>query len=128
MEGKKKGIYTITHEETFSDGQVIFKEDSAGDWLYMVLSGSVETSRNVEGRKFVIEMLQPGDLIGEIEFMGAMRRTVTALAVGETTLGVIDRDAINQEYDQLSVQFKNILKTIPTRLKKIIDRACDSSE
>ena len=128
MEGKRKGIYSITHEETYANGQVVFKEDSAGDWIYIVLSGSVETSRNVEGRKFIIERLQPGDLLGEMEFVGSMRRTVTARAVGETILGVIDRDAIKQEYGQLSRQFKSILETIPVRLKKIIDRACDTSD
>jgi len=127
MEGKRKGIYSITHEETYTNGQVIFKEDSAGDWLYIILRGSVETSRNVEGRKLIIERLQHGDLIGEIEFMGSMRRTVTAQAVGETILGVIDREAINQDFGQLSKQFKSILKTIPVRLRKIIDRACDTS-
>ena len=127
MKGKRKGIYSITHEETYTNEQVIFKEDSTGDWLYIVLRGSVETSRNVEGRKFIIEMLQPGDLVGEIEFMGSMKRTVTAQAVGETILGVIDREAINQDFGQLSKQFKSILKTIPVRLRKIIDRACDTS-
>ena len=127
MIGNKKGVYSISHEESYTNGQVVFKEDSPGEWLYIVLTGSVETSRSVDGRKINIERLQPGDLFGEMEFIGKMKRTVTAQAVGETTLGIVDRDSIIKEYSQLSKQFKSILETIPARLKKMIDRACDVS-
>jgi CRP-like cAMP-binding protein len=127
MAGNKKGVYGISHEENYTNGQMIFKEDSPGEWLYIVLTGSVETSRTVEGRKITIERLQPGDLFGEMELIGRMKRTVTAQAVGETTLGIVDRDAIIREYGQLSKQFKSILETIPVRIKKMIDRACDVS-
>ncbi|MBW1829150.1 MAG: cyclic nucleotide-binding domain-containing protein [Deltaproteobacteria bacterium] len=127
MEGNRKGVYGISHEENYTNGQIIFKEDSPGEWLYIVLTGSVETSRSVEGRKITIERLQPGDLFGEMEFIGRMKRTVTAQAVGATTLGIVDRDSIVKEYNQLSKQFKSILETIPARLKKMIDRACDAS-
>lgn len=124
---EKKGIYSIAHEETYKSGQVIFKEDSPENKLYIVLSGSVETFKSVEGSEFIIESLESGDLLGEIEFFGAMPRTVTARAVGKTVLGVIDEDLIKDEYGQLSKQFKSILKSIPARLKKIIDRTCDIS-
>ena len=127
MTGNKKGVYGISHEESYTNGQIVFKEDSPGEWLYIVLTGSVETSRSVEGRKITIERLQPGDLFGGLEFIGRMKRTVTAQAVGETTLGIVDRDTIIKEYGQLSKQFKSILETIPARLKKMIDRACDVS-
>ena len=127
MAGNKKGVYSISHEETYTNGQIIFKEDSPGEWLYIVMSGSVETSRTVSGRKITIERLQPGDLFGEMELIGRMKRTVTAQAIGETTLGIVDRDAIIREYGQLSKQFKSILETIPARIKKMIDRACDVS-
>ena len=124
---KKKGIYSITREETYNDGQVIFKEDSSGDWLYIIISGSVETSRNIRGRTFIIEKLQPGEVFGEMELIGGMRRTVTARAVGEATLGIIDLESLKNEYEQLSKQFSSILQTIPLRLKKMLDRACDFS-
>ena len=127
MAGNKKGVYGVSHEESYTNGQIIFREDSPGEWLYIVLAGSVETSRTVEGRKITIERLQPGELFGEMELIGRMKRTVTAQAVGETTLGIVDRDAIIREYGQLSKQFKSILETIPVRIKKMIDRACDVS-
>ncbi len=124
---KKKGLYDIIREESFSSGQIIYKQDGPGDWLYVIISGSVETSRNVEGKEFVIEKLQPGELFGEIEFIGGTKRAVTARAIGDTTIGLVDRESIKNEYARLSKQFKSILETIPARLQKMIDRACDIS-
>ncbi len=124
---KRQGMYHIIREENFPSGQVIFKQDGPGDWLYIIISGSVETSRVVDGKKFVIEKLKPGELFGEIEFIGGMTRTVTARAVGDTIIGLVDREAIKKEYDRLSKQFKSVLETIPVRLQKMIDRACDIS-
>ena len=124
---KKKGTYRFSREETYDDGQIINDENSSGDGLYVILSGSVETSRTVRGRKYLIEKLQPDDLFGEMELIGGMKRTVTARAVGKTTLGVIDLESMKSEYDQLSRQFRSILETIPMRLKKMLDRACDFS-
>lgn len=124
---KKVGMYTIVEEKTYDEGQVIFNEDSSEDGLFIVISGLVETSKSVEGRKFVIDTLQPGDILGEMEIVGGMERKITAKAVQKTTLGVIDQKPFQQEYNQLSRQFRNILESVPVRLKKMLDRACDFS-
>jgi CRP-like cAMP-binding protein len=124
---KKEGIYNIVEEKTYDEGQVIFNEDSIEDGLFIIISGSVETSKSVQGRRFVIETLQPGDIFGEMELAGEMNMGLTARAVQKTMLGVIDREPFHQEYNQLSRQFRNILESIPVRLKKMLDRACDFS-
>jgi CRP-like cAMP-binding protein len=124
---KKEGIYNIVEEKTYDEGQVIFNEDSIEDELFIIISGLVETSKSVQGRRFVIETLQPGDIFGEMELAGGMKMGLTATAVQNTMLGVIDREPFHQEYKQLSRQFRNILESIPVRLKKMLDRACDFS-
>lgn len=123
MERKIK--YNMANEETYQDGQIIFNEGSPGDWVYVILSGSVEISKDVRGRKDIIEKLQPGDVFGELGFIGGIKRTATARAVGETTIGVIDRGLLEKEYNQLSGQFRSILEIIVLRFKKMLDRACD---
>lgn len=117
--------YNIANEETYQDGQIVFNEGSPGDWVYVILSGSVEISKDVRGQKDIIEKLQPGDVFGEIGFIGGIKRTATARAVGQTTIGVIDRTLLEKEYNQLSGQFKSILETIVFRFTKMLDRACN---
>jgi len=115
-------MFNIASEETYQDGQVILKEGSAGDWVYVILSGSVEISKTVEARKYVIELLKPGEVFGELGFLGGIKRTATARALGEATLGIIDRTSLDQEFNKLSGDFRTILVSIVERFKKMIEK------
>jgi len=120
-------MFNLAIEETYTDGQVIFKEGSSGDWVYVILTGAVEISKTVGGEKFIIEILNSGEVFGELGFIGGIKRTATARAIGETSLGLIDREFLDQEFNKLSSQFRTILSAIIHRFKKLLDRACDYS-
>ena len=120
-------MFEIASEEHYEDGQIIFKEDSSGDWVYVILSGSVEISRTIQGQKFVLAELKEGDAFGELSFLGGIKRTATAQAVGETNLGIIDRNSMDQEFNKLSADFRSILVSSVKRFKSMMDRACDFS-
>jgi len=115
-------VYNLAGEETYEDGQTIIKEGSPGDWVYVILSGSVEISKIIRGKKCVIEVLQTDEVFGELGFIGGMKRTATARAVGETTLGIIDREFLEKEYNQLSGQFRSIIETVTRRFRKILEK------
>jgi uncharacterized protein (TIGR02266 family) len=120
-------MFNIASEETYHDGQIIIKEGTTGDWVYVILSGTVEISKTVGGNKFVIELLQPNEIFGELGFLGGVTRTATARAIGETTVGVIDRAFLDQEFNKLTSDFRTILVTLVERFKKMIDRTHESS-
>ena len=120
-------MFAIASVETYEDGQIIFKEDSAGDWVYVILSGSVEISRTIQGQKFVLAELKEGEAFGELSFLGGIKRTATVHAVGETILGIIDRNSMDQEFNKLSADFRSILVASVKRFKGMMDRACDFS-
>ncbi|MBW1797204.1 MAG: TIGR02266 family protein [Deltaproteobacteria bacterium] len=115
-------VYNLAGEETYEDGQTIIKEGSSGDWIYVILSGSVEISKVIRGKKCVIEVLKTDEVFGELGFIGGMKRTATACAVGETTIGIIDRGFLEEEYNRLSGQFRSILETITHRFERILER------
>ena len=119
------GVHNLAIEETYQDGQIIFKEGSSGDWIYTIVSGSVEISKQVGDETKVIEVLAPGEVFGELVFIGGFKRTASAKAVGMTTVGIIDRDFLDNEFNKLSSQFRTILVAITHRFKKMLDRACD---
>ena len=120
--------YIIASEETFQPGDIIFEEGDSGDWVYVILSGSVELSRTVQGHKYIIQILRSGDIFGEFENIGKIKRMTSAHSIGVTTLGVIDRDFIDKEYNQLSQQFRSILESMVDRNKKLIQRAVKFTE
>jgi uncharacterized protein (TIGR02266 family) len=125
---KKKQLYLIADEERYQYGDIIFSEGNSGDWVYVILSGSVELSKTVEGHKYVLEILKPGDVFGEIENITRTKRITTARAIGDTIVGLIDRQFIDKECNQLSQQFRSILESIATRNSKLIDRVASFTE
>ena len=114
----------VVAEENYQDGQIIFEEGNSGDWMYVVLSGNVEISKTVGGKKVIIKKLQPEEVFGELGFLGSIKRTATVRAVGETTVGVIDREFLTREFNKLSPEVRDILIAMVKRFKEIIDVAC----
>ena len=120
-------MLTFASEETYEDGYVIIKEGTSGDWLYVVLSGAVEISKMIHGKKYVIDVLKTGELFGEVGFLGVKKRTATATAVGQTTLGIVDRAALDAEFNELSSDLRNILTAMAKRFEKMVSRVIDFS-
>ena len=68
------------------DGEVIFKENSVGDEMYIIESGRVEISQRITGRKTTIAVFGKGDFFGEMSIFTDTPRSVTATAIGRTML------------------------------------------
>ena len=120
-------MFTIASEETYQPEQVIFKEDSSGNWVYVVLSGSVEISKIVGGKKIVVGTVKEGEIFGELGFLGGIKRTATATAIGETTIGTFDREFLDAEFNKMSSELRTILVASVKRFANLLDRACDFS-
>ena len=118
-------MFDCASEDTYRDGQVIFREGSPGDWVYMVHSGSVIISKEVKGKRFIIEVLKKGDIFGELSFFGGVKRAVTATAAGATKVAVIDRTTLDPEMNRLSSDLRALQRAMVKRYLALSDRACD---
>lgn len=119
---ERPNYFNIVREEIYQDGQVIFEQGSSGTWVYVILSGAIEVSRTVGGRKYMLGVLKEGEIFGELALIGSVRRTATTRAVGETTVGIIDRQFLDDEFNKLSSDFRSILVTFVRRFEKMMDR------
>jgi CRP-like cAMP-binding protein len=72
----------------------------------------------VNGRRIVIETLKPGDIFGEMAYIDKAPRSATATAKGTAEVGIVDRQFFDSEYNKLSGDFQQILKTVALRLRK----------
>jgi putative ABC transport system ATP-binding protein len=69
-------------ERTLDAGEVLFHQGDAGDYVYVVESGSIEVFRErTEGRPEVLSLCQPGQYFGELAPLYGLRRSATARAV-----------------------------------------------
>jgi type IV pilus assembly protein PilZ len=111
----------ISGHETYEDGQIIYEENSHGDWIYVIEYGQVELSRTVEGQKVVVQLLEPGQVFGALGYLSRERRETTAQTVGKTEVGIIDRMFIDEEFNKLSGRFRTILKAVAVEATRMIE-------
>lgn len=93
-EGLRK-IAAIANEETHRLSEVIFKEGSDGNALYLILDGKVRISREVSGMgEEALAVLGPGDTFGEMALIDNFPRSADARVHERCRLLVIDKDAL----------------------------------
>ncbi|HSW62852.1 MAG TPA: cyclic nucleotide-binding domain-containing protein [Dissulfurispiraceae bacterium] len=107
----------IADKLKFSDGDLVVKEGSFGDSLYLILSGTVEISKIVKGKKAVIAVLEKGAIIGELSFIDKKPRPASGRAVGDVEIGVIDKEFIDSEINKMSYEFSLLLNALAERLR-----------
>ena len=102
----------VVDEEGFYDGDEIVQEGNHGDWIWVILEGTAEVTKEVDGDS--IEILRIGD--------GAFLGSVAALISGGR-VGMLDSQLLANELANVSAEFKSLLTSIDARLKQLIEMA-----
>lgn len=74
----------LTQEEVFLPHSVIVHRGEAPGTIYVIVSGVVELSRTELGRKVGVQLLHPGDVIGDAALLGRVPHPFQATAVQAT--------------------------------------------
>jgi CRP/FNR family cyclic AMP-dependent transcriptional regulator len=120
-------MFTFASEVTYKKGRIIFEEGSSEEGIYVILTGSVELSKMIGGKKIVVEILRKGGIFGEVDLYRPVRSATTARVIRETTLGLIDLDSMHKEINKLSSDFRTVFMALLKRSKKIVDTTCELS-
>ncbi len=117
----------IIDEEEFRDGERIVVEGAHGNWIWVILEGVVEITRQTSNGPITIARLGEGSTIGTIRCLAWREhiRSATATAVGNVQLGVLDSEHLSEEYTRLTSQFRELLLSMDARLGKITDTAVE---
>ena len=80
-------VDSITFSVALKPGQVLFKEGDPGDGMYVIVSGSVEVTKQVdEVSRWQIAQHGPGMCFGEMALLGSQSRAATCAALEPTLL------------------------------------------
>lgn len=86
-------LLTFTTTRRVAAGQVIILEGDAGDCLYGVLGGRVRIySTSADGEEILLNVMDKGDLFGEVALLDNSPRTASAAALQKTELMCLHRD------------------------------------
>ncbi len=75
----------------YKDGDVIFKENSIGREMYIILSGEIAIIKEKSGVETVLATLKEGDFFGEMALFDSHPRSATTKALGNVEVLRIDR-------------------------------------
>lgn len=105
-------------ELSFAPGTVIFADESEGDSLYLLLSGTVKIVKTTKGgEEASLGILHAGDFFGELELIDNRSRSAGTLAVSECKLCRLERDDFEYLLNKSPQFARNLLKVMSLRLR-----------
>ena len=115
----------IVDEEGFYDGDEIVQEGNHGDWIWVILEGTAEISKQAESGPIQLLRIGDGAFLGSVAALisGGRVRTATVKAVGNIQLGMLDSQLLANELANVSADFRNLLISIDSRLRQVIETA-----
>jgi CRP-like cAMP-binding protein len=115
----------VVDEEGFYDGDEIVQEGNHGDWIWVILEGIAEISKQTANGSIDILRIGDGAFLGSVAALisGGRVRTATVKAVGNVQLGMLDSQLLANELANVSADFKNILNSVDSRLKQVVQMA-----
>lgn len=85
-------LLAYTRVERYRAGREIFSKGSPGDSMMAVLKGRVRiSSLSPEGKEIVLNIIDPGEIFGEIALLDGKERTADATAMTDCELLVLSR-------------------------------------
>ena len=101
----------------FKRGATIIHEGTTGSYAYLILSGSVEVSKQVGEEKLVLSRLAKGNIFGEMSLVDDKPRSATIVALEDTEVRVITRDRFESMLEQNPRAVIPLLKQVFQRVR-----------
>ena len=103
-----------------AENQIVFHHGDEGDALYILVSGALEVSViSVEGKKLSLNILQPGEVFGEISALDGLPRTATIVAMRGSHLLRVPGSSINRLLADNPQFAKNLIVVLCSRVRWI---------
>ena len=106
----------------FNAGDIIINEGDPGTFAFIVLKGSVEISRFINGERKILARLGRNEIVGELAIFTKEPRTATVTAFENgTVIRVMDYESVEQEMQKLSPWVQNMITGLSRRFMKLND-------
>jgi len=94
-------------------GEIIFKEESEGEHMFIIESGEVEILKNIgDGKVIVLAVLDEGQYFGEMAVIDQAVRSATARALKDCTLRTISSHVLFDPQRSSPIIANKILKAL----------------
>jgi len=117
----------VVDEEGFYDGDEIVQEGNHGNWIWVILEGVVEISKQTPRGPLKVLRIGDGAFLGSVTALlkGDNVRSATVTAVGNVHLGMLDSQLMTSEMANLSLDYREFVRGIDERMKQATKMAVD---
>jgi len=98
----------------FKDGDIIFREKTRGNELYIIINGSVKVKKGLK----TIDVIRAGECFGEMGALTDEERSATMESASDVVVLAMDESKIASLKPEIQVKlYKNILLVVSERLR-----------
>jgi len=117
----------VVDEEGFYDGDEIVQEGNHGNWIWVILEGVVEISKQTPRGPLKVLRIGDGAFLGSVTALlkGDNVRSATVTAVGSVHLGMLDSQLMTSEMANLSLDYREFVRGLDERMKQATKMAVD---
>ena len=105
--------------KTHKDGEIIRREGDEGKSMFVIQSGIVEISKNLNGGEIVLRTMKKGEIFGEIALFDRMARSATVKALGEAIVLRVDKQGFFAKACKDPTLTFNILEGMSKRIRDL---------
>lgn len=120
-------LATLLKEEHFPAGATVFRTGEPPTRIGIVRRGAVELSRDLNGRRVLLQILRPGDAVGDVGLFLRMTAPYEGIALENTLILTIDAVRFHrllEERPRLAMRWLNSVSTrlvsYQTRLMEVL--------
>jgi CRP/FNR family transcriptional regulator, cyclic AMP receptor protein len=103
--------------QRYSDGDTIISEGVISNNACVLLSGKVKITKKFEKKTVVISTLKKGDVFGEMGLIANSLRSANVSAVGEVTIGIIDKERFDALLEEVPEDLRLVFSALVERLR-----------
>lgn len=119
-----ESIAQVSEERKYRRGEVVFTEHSSGAEVYIIKKGKVCIELGLKGKTnaATIQRLGVGQIFGELSLVDSRSRSATAICENDCEIITIDRDKLNELFEQDSplgyIVMRNLAQLLTGRLRR----------
>ena len=109
----------------YKKGAEIIKEGMLSDCAYIIESGRVEVSKQINGERRSIGILKESDIFGEMGLIDGLPRSATAIAHENSIVHVLDKETFDSLSKKNPDALMPIMKVLTCRLRDTLKQLND---
>ncbi len=118
----------VLDEEGFQEGDEIVREGNHGNWIWVILEGIAEITKESSRGPVRVLRISDGAFLGSIASLLSMDnvRSATVVALTNVQLGMLDSQFLASELANLSLEFRDLVKSLDERLRRVTHMAAEA--